>query len=270
MNHQHMEPSSVGLYEWILPFMLVLLISVLYVCAVHFSNRQRRLSKWPVIRSILWSFGVLCAITAISGPLADRAHMDFNYHMITHLLLGMLAPLLIALSAPVTLFLRTVSTPFARMMTRITKSRVVRFSFHPVVASILNLGGLWLLYTTNLYAMMHYNTLWHVVIHMHIFLAGYLFTVSMIYVDLVHHRFNFPFRAIIFVLFLAGHGILSKYIYANPPADVETAQAQSGGMLMYYGGDAIDLVLIFIFCWQWYRAARPKEALIARETSSDL
>ncbi|GAB6990096.1 hypothetical protein JCM16418A_21460 [Paenibacillus pini] len=56
----------------------------------------------------------------------------------------------------------------------------------------------------------------------------------------------------------AGHGILSKYIYTHAPTHVLKSEAESGGMLMYYGGDAIELILITLFCYQWYRASRPR------------
>jgi putative membrane protein len=64
-------------------------------------------------------------------------------------------------------------------------------------------------------------------------------------------------RAVVLVVFLAAHGILAKYLYAHPPPGVPETQAQAGGQLMYYGGDVLDLVLIAIFCWQWYTATAP-------------
>ena len=66
------------------------------------------------------------------------------------------------------------------------------------------------------------------------------------------------FRAIVLVCSLAGHSILSKYLYAHPPIGVSSADAETGAMLMYYGGDLIDLGLILIFCYQWYKATRPR------------
>jgi len=48
----------------------------------------------------------------------------------------------------------------------------------------------------------------------------------------------------------ACHGILSKYIYAHPPMGVPIDQAKTGGLVMYYGGDAIGLILITILCYQ--------------------
>lgn len=82
-------------------------------------------------------------------------------HMLVHLLLGMLAPLLMALAAPMTLLLRTLSVSSARVLSRVLSSRPLRLLTHPVIASFLNLGGLWLLYTTDLYSLMHENILLH-------------------------------------------------------------------------------------------------------------
>jgi hypothetical protein len=56
-------------------------------------------------------------------------------------------------------------------------------------------------------------------------------------------------------MFLAAHGILAKYLYAHPPAGV--LHAEAGAQLMYYGGDVLDLILIVVFCRQWYTATDP-------------
>ena len=80
----------------------------------------------------------------------------------------------------------------------------------------------------------------------------------MIYVDLTSHRRSYLYRAIIFVLALAGHGILSKFIYSRPPMGVPVEQAERGGMVMYYGGDVIDGIILVILCLHWYKATRPK------------
>ncbi|EPE61667.1 putative membrane protein [Exiguobacterium sp. S17] len=91
--------------------------------------------------------------------------------MIGHLLLGMLAPLCLALSAPMTLLLRTLDVHVARRVTRVLKSRPLQFFTNPVTASILNIGGLYLLYMTDLYSLMHQSILLYVLIHLHVFLV---------------------------------------------------------------------------------------------------
>ncbi|WP_332689433.1 cytochrome c oxidase assembly protein [Halalkalibacter lacteus] len=252
-THIHDVIGIVPQFILVLPFVLSL---VIYLLAVINSNRRYR--KWSVYRTAFWVVGVLCAIAAVAGPLAQRAHADFTAHMLVHLLLGMLAPLLMVLAAPMTLVLRTQNVTLARRLTQLLKSGPVRLLSDPIVASLLNVGGLWILYTTDLYAAMHENILLHMLIHIHVFLAGYLFTLSMIYIDPTPHRTSYVYRATVLILALAGHGILSKYIYANPPSGIPVSQAEEAGMLMYYGGDAIDIVIIFLLCYQWYRATRPK------------
>ena len=81
---------------------------------------------------------------------------------------------------------------------------------------------------------------------------------SMIYIDPARYRCSYIYRSIVLIIALAGHGILSKYIYAYPPIGVISAQAEIGGMLIYYGEDLIDIILIFILCLQWFRASRPR------------
>ncbi|GAQ18306.1 cytochrome c oxidase assembly factor [Oceanobacillus picturae] len=239
---------------------------VIYFLAGFLSNRKGHLQPWPIYRYILWTLGILAATVPVIGPLAEWAHTNFTAHMLGHLLLGMLAPLLLVLSAPVTLVLRTLPVRQARFIANFLKSFPISVLSNPIIASILNIGGLWLLYTTNLYHVMHHNLLVYLLIHFHVFAAGYLFTAAMIYIDPTPHRFSYLYRSIVLVFALGAHAILSKYIYAHPPIGVPTHEAEAGGMLMYYGGDAIDLVLIFILMLHWYRSAAPRQALAKFET----
>lgn len=235
------------------PFVLAL---IFYLIAVTVSNRKKK--QWPFYRILLWIIGVVCASLAVIGPIADRSHNDFSAHMIGHLFLGMLAPLLMALAAPVTLVLRTLPVHLARRLSYVLRSRPVNILHNPIFTSIINVGGLWLLYTTELFLMMHENVVLHVFIHVHIFLAGYLFTISIIYIDPTPQQKPFIFRSVVLLIALAAHSILSKYLYAHPPRGITAVQAELGGMIMYYGGDAIEVGLVCILCYQWYRSTRSK------------
>lgn len=241
--------------QLILAFLFCTLF-ILYMIATIYSNR--RYKRWPLYRTICWSLGTLIAFIAVTGPLANRAAMDFTAHMLSHLFLGMIAPLLMVLAAPITLLLRTVSIPLARVISSMLRSWPSQIVTHPIVATFLNIGGLWLLYSTNIYSLMHENSFIHLIVHLHLFLAGYLFTVSIIPFESMFHRKSFLYRAIVLILALAGHGILAKYIYAYPPEGVPVDQAEFGSMLMFYGGDVIDAIIIFLLCLQWFRAARPR------------
>lgn len=266
MNHNN-HSESVGTYmnqvtEIIpqlllaLPFVIVL---ILYIGAVIISNQHHK--PWPLSRTVYWFIGILFAVISVTGPLANQAHMDFTAHMLIHLLLGMLAPLLMVLAAPMTLVLRTIRITHARRLTRILRYWPSRMFTHPLVTSVLNIGGLWLLYTTNLYTLMHESAVLNVIVHFHVFMAGYLFTVSMIYIDPIFHRISFLYRSIVLIIALAGHGILSKYIYIHSPTGIPLEQANQGSMMMYYGGDVIEFIIIFVLCWQWFRATKPRRGV---------
>ena len=244
----------------IILILLFVIIIVAYIIASIRTSRYFR--KWPLTRILFWVLGVSCIAATVIGPLANQAHTDFVVHMIIHLLLGMLAPLFLVLAAPITLIFRTLNVNAARRLSSLLKSRLVSTFSNPVVASLLNIGGLWILYTTDLYLAMQHNHLIHILVHIHVFLAGYLFTASLIYIDPTPHHFSFRYRTIVFIFALAGHGILSKYIYAYPPSGVLRAEAELGGMLMYYGGDIIDAGIIVILFYQWYKVSRPKKVLL--------
>ena len=252
-EHDHAVSGFYSSAFAVLPFVL---LCMFYLTAVWASNR--RFNKWPLYRSICFMAGVSSAAAALIGPVADRAQTDFEFHMWGHLLLGMASPLFLVLSSPMTLALRSLPVSQARKLSRLLTSSYMRIVSHPVSALILNIGGLWVLYATDLYILMHENMAIHFAVHIHVFLAGYMMTASLIYLDPVSHRYSFSFRAAILVTGLAGHGILSKYIYANPPSGVSSIEAERGGIIMYYGGDAIELLVILILCSQWFKRTWPR------------
>lgn len=242
-------------------FVSTLIVGALAVVALFYvvpaiRNRARR--PWPGYRSVLWIGGLLALLVATVGPVATASETSFSGHMLGHLLVGMLAPLLFVLAAPVTLALRSLDVVPARRLSALLRMPVVRFFVHPIVATVLNIGGLWLLYTTELFPAMHENALLMFAVHAHVFVAGYLFTASMISIDPAPHRPGYLYRPIVLVAALAGHDILAKYLYGHPPIGVDSAQAEAGSLVMYYGGDAIDLVLIIVLCAQWFAATRPR------------
>lgn len=208
-------------------------------------------------RPLLGFAGVACALAAVSGPIAAAGHHDLRAHMAGHLLLGMVAPLLLVLAAPVTAALRVLPVRHGRRLVRVLRSRPARFLTHPIIAAGLDAGGLWLLYTTGLHRLAAADPWLNAAVNLHVFLAGYLFTASIVGIDPAPHRPGRPFRAVVLVAFLAAHGILAKHLYGRPPAGAAAGPAADGALLMYYGGDLIHLALIVVFCRQWYVATAP-------------
>jgi putative membrane protein len=213
--------------------------------------------RWPRRRSIAWITGNASAAGALSGPLAVAADTSYVAHMLSHLLVAMAAPLLLVLGAPITLLLRTLPTSTGRQLSHLLRRRPVRVVTEPLVAASLNLGGLWLLYTTPLYEAMHRNAILHVAVHVHMFLAGYLFASTLVGIDPLRHR-GYAHRAGVLVVALGLHDILAKYLYAHPPAGIDQSSAHTGAMVMYYGGDVVDLTVAVLLCAAWYRTTRPR------------
>ncbi len=256
MEHFH------AIQEAVIVAAVILLIG--YLMAMRVADRKFK--KWPRRRLFLWVLGLLTAASAFVGPLGNAAHESFVAHMYGHLLLGMLAPIFLACSKPMTLLLRALPVDDARLVSRVLNSAYGRFITNPFVASFLNIGGLFLIYMTDLYVWMHENMLLFIIVHLHVFLAGYLFTISLIYVDITSHRYAYWYRALALVAALGFHKALSKLIYQSPPPTVPTGEGRTGAMVMYYGGDIIDLVLIIILCYHWYRKATPEQGAETAKT----
>ena len=72
---------------------------------------RRRGDAWPVGRTISWMVGLVLIAWAGIGGLAQYSHVLFSAHMVSHMVLSMIAPIFLVLAAPVTLALRTLPGP---------------------------------------------------------------------------------------------------------------------------------------------------------------
>ncbi|WP_091230060.1 cytochrome c oxidase assembly protein [Microbacterium sp. 3J1] len=260
--HDHPGSSTVNGSELALPLFEGLVLLALLAAAAAYAVAlwaSRNRSPWPHWRTAAWLAGLVAAAMSLLGPLADAAHVSFTAHMVGHLLLGMLAPLLLVLGAPVTLLLRALTVENARSLTRLLGHPVIRLVAHPVVAAALNIGGLWVLYTTPLFGLMHESPLAHAAVHAHVILTGCLFTEAMVGTAPNPHRASITVRSAVLIAFIALHSILAKWLWAHPPAGVDVVDARTGAQVMYYGGDAIDVVLIVLLLGGWYRATRDRD-----------
>jgi putative membrane protein len=194
--------------------------------------------RWPAHRTISWYGGLVAAGAGSTLSASDGAVA----HALGHLLLGMVSPLLLVLSAPVTLALRALPADRARVLSAVLRSAPARVLTHPVVAAVLDIGGLWLLFTTDLHTVP--------ATQLHVLAAGYLFTAAIVGVDPAPHRPGPAYRAVVLVLASAAHGLLAKHLYATG--------WQTGAMVMYYGGDVVEIVLAALLCRQWLAGSVPR------------
>ena len=205
---------------------------------------------WPAHRTTAWYAGIVAAGAGSALSTSDGAVA----HAVGHLLLGMVAPLLLVLAAPVTLALRALPADRARLLSAVLRSGPARLLTHPVVAAVLDVGGLWLLFTTDLHTVP--------ATQLHVLAAGYLFTAAIVGVDPAPHRASPAYRAVVLVLASAAHGLLAKHLYATG--------WQTGGMVMYYGGDVVEVALAALLCRQWLAGSVPRGRAAGRPQHTEV
>ncbi len=249
--HDHASLSG----DWFMAAVLAapfLFAAVAYLAAAVVQSRRG--TPWPLSRCGLWLAGITVAACGFVGPLAEAAHGSFRAHTLAHVLVGMAAPVLLVAAAPVTLALRTLSVVPARRLARLLRGPLGRIFGNPFVALVLNLGGLWVLHTTPLYELSQRSALVHLAVMAHFLVAGFLFTASVVPVDPAPHRSPLGVRAGVLLAAIAAHGMLAKLLAASPPTGVGSGEALAGAQLMFYAGDAVDLVLLVALGAEWYRS----------------
>lgn len=74
--------------------------------------------------------------------------------------------------------------------------------------------------------------------------------------DPIRHRPGFAVRAGTLLAAAAAHAVLAKSLWATGPPGMAftSADLHLASQLMYYGGDAVEIVLALLLASQWYRA----------------
>lgn len=241
---------------------------VLYLVAVTRQAREGR--YWGRWRTASFGMGTLLLWIALSPPLADLSHHNLSAHILQHLLIAMLAPLGLVLGAPLTLAFRTLPVRVSRFITVLLHRRPLRWLIHPVMVLLSNIGGMYLLYLTPLYALTLTNPYVHAFMHLHFLVAGYLFTWTIAGSDPAPGRPGMRARLVVLFLSIAAHAILAKllYIYLWPEGTPHNAgEIRAAAQLMYYGGDFAEILLLLALFTEWFRSHRDHESSPARQPS---
>jgi len=254
------RPPAHGAAAWAesVPAVVVLLVGLGYVVLAARASRDGR--GWSAWRTASFLGGIVLLAVALRPEPLLFPHGDFRGHMLQHLVIGMYAPLALVLGAPVTLLLRSVPARHGRLVGRVLRSTPVRVLAHPVTALALTIGGLAALYLTPLYVAASHHPLLHHAVHVHFFVAGYLFAYAIAGPDPAPHRPSVPARLVVLGVAIAAHSILAQLIYAGALVQIPAPAAQLRGAadLMYYGGDVAELLLALALVSTWRPARRPR------------
>jgi len=235
---------------------------------------KKRGDSWPVGRTISFALGVAVLDFATSGGLGVYALFSFEYHMIAHMVIGMVAPIGLVLGAPITLALRTLPqgrTPEERgvrgMLIALLHSRYSIVLTNPITALALFDGSLFVLYFTDLFGNLMQSHAGHLFMNVHFLLAGYLFFYVIIGIDPNPRKIPHLFRIVILFAAMSIHAffaiallstttLIDKGFYGslNTPwlADLLADQHAAGSIAWGMGEVPIILALIATFI-QWMR-----------------
>ena len=232
------------------PLVLLGAMAVGYIVLVLHDRNQRH---WPPARPVLFVIGVVLMATALSPPVDSWADADFGGHMVQHLLLGMVGPLALVLGAPVTLLLRGLPHRHARGLGRLLNTGAVHRPTQPAVALGLSSGGLVLLYLTPLYDLSTRHDGIHLLVHVHLALAGILFAWVIAGPDPGPRRASVRTRLVVLGISIIVHASVSQLLYAGVLVQVHepVEQMRAAGSLMYFGGDIAELLLALALLVTW-------------------
>ena len=235
---------------------------------------KKRGDSWPVGRTVAFALGVSAMDFATSGGLGVYAKFSFEYHMIAHMVIGMVAPIGLVLGAPITLALRTLPqgrTPEERgvrgMLIALLHSRYSIVLTNPITALALFDGSLFVLYFTDLFGNLMQSHVGHLFMNVHFLLAGYLFFYVIIGIDPNPRKVPHLFRIVILFAAMSIHAFFAIAILAtttlidkgyygslNTPwlGDLLADQHAAGSIAWGMGEVPIILALIATFI-QWMR-----------------
>jgi len=235
-----------------LPLLVVLTAAGAYGAGVL--RLARRGDHWPVSSTLLFALGLGCVLIGTGYPaLAQSA--GFEQHAIAHLLVMMAAPTALALGAPIILCLRASRPAFRRKVLRLLHSRPAKvISLAPVVV-LLEVSGVSAFYLTPLFAAAEQHALLHLFLHLHMFLCSCLLSWVVLGRDPMPRRGGLTARLSVLFGAAAAHDVMAKLMYAKllPTGAGSAAQIQTGAQILYYGGDAIELITAAVVMTGWYR-----------------
>ena len=265
---------------------LLVLAVALYIKGVVILTRRG--DKWPIGRTISFALGISAIDFATSGGLGVYAHFAFSWHLVAHMVLGMIAPIGIVLGAPITLALRTL--PQSRdgqelgvrgLLIKALHSRYARVLTNPVVALAIFDGSLFALYFTSLFGGMMQSHQGHLFMSIHFILTGILFFHVIVGVDPNPRKVPHIIRIVILFAAMSIHAFFSVALMSastlidggyfeslQRPWSLDLlADQRTGGAIGWAMGEIPILIALVATFIQWMRDDSHEAKRIDRNTA---
>ncbi|MFD4179901.1 cytochrome c oxidase assembly protein, partial [Rhodococcus sp. NPDC058514] len=249
-----------------------IILAVVYLLGVR--RLRKRGDAWPVGRTVAWVLGCAALLVATSSGLGRYSPAVFSVHMGAHMALSMLAPVLLVLGGPMTLALRALKpagptgVPGPReWLLAALHSPVSRFLTHPLVASVLFVGGFYALYLGGIFGATLDSHGAHLLMNLHFILSGYLFYWVVIGIDPAPRTLqpitklamvfgSLPFHAFFGIALMSMGEVMGGWYYRalglDWNADLIGDQRLGGGIAWATGEIPLVLVMLALLV-QWSR-----------------
>ncbi|MBA3744143.1 MAG: cytochrome c oxidase assembly protein [Sporichthya sp.] len=260
--------GSRWLTEWTVEPLALLGIALaggLYLLGVR--TMHKGTNPWPISRTVSFLTGLGWLLIAVASPLASYDTVLISVHMVQHMMLAMLGPLFLVLGAPITLALRTLPARGRSLVLTVIHSRVAAVLTHPVVAGAIFVINPFVLYFSGLYEQTLEHPWLHDANHIHFVMVGTLWYSTLLAIDPLPRRPEYPIRVIAVFLTLPFHAWLGVAIMsmstliagdwylgmdrpwgASPLSDQKTA-----GGILWVSGDLIGLVVFAALFRGWIK-----------------
>lgn len=272
---------------------LAIVLAVAY--AIGLWTLRKRGDAWPVGRSIAWFSGCFVLLVATSSGVGMYSAAMFSVHMGAHMAMSMLAPVLLALGGAMTLALRAFkpagrnAPPGPReWILEFLHSPPSRFFTHPIVASVMFVGGFYALYLGGIFETFADSHTAHVLMNLHFLMSGYLFYWVVIGVDPSPRDLqpvtklgmvfgSLPFHAFFGVTLMSMGTVMAESYYRGLalPWNYDLFDDQKVGGSIAWSAGEIPLVLVMLaLLVQWSRSdtrtARRVDRAADRDEDADL
>jgi len=267
-----------------------LVAAALYLLGVR--RLRRRGDHWPAGRTVAWLLGWAVVLVATSSGIGRYSPAMFSMHMVSHMLLSMLAPALLVLGGAMTLALRALpaagsgAPPGPReWLLALVRSPLARVLTHPVVALALFVGSFYGLYFSGLFDAALSEHWAHLTMNAHFLLVGYIFYWPVIGIDPAPRRLpplgrlamvfaSLPFHAFFGIILMSSQTVIGGEFYRTLAQGLDWApdllsDQRLGGGLAWASGELPLLVVLLALLIQWASADERAGRRADRRADSD-
>ncbi|GAB3400099.1 cytochrome c oxidase assembly protein [Schumannella luteola] len=292
-------PPELTPLRWITTWNLDLMWALIVAFGIFFYlagvwRLRRRGDRWPIHRSVLWIAGMLLLLWSTNGMPNVYEQFLFSAHMTVHMVLSMMIPVFLVLSAPVTLAMRAIhkrsdgSRGPREWILWAVHSKYATFLSHPIIASVLFAGSLWVFYYSPLFRWATTDHLGHMWMTVHFLIVGYLFVQMLVGIDPLPYRPPYPLRLLLLLATMAMHAFFGLSIIESSGlfladwygamgrtwGDPPLVDQQAAGGIAWSVGELPTVSLAILVALMWSRSdareAKRRDRKADRDGEADL